>query len=82
VDPSTSWSFKVCKAGLARAATLSHPINSAPLALVVDASQMAIGAALQQLSENFWQPLGFFSRKLMSSQQKWSAHYCELYAAY
>ena len=80
--PELQQSFDASKGGLAQAATLSHPIDSAPLALVVDASRTAIGAVLQQFFGNSWQPLGFFSRKLTPSQQKWSTYDRELYAAY
>lgn len=74
--------FEAAKRSIADAALLAHPDPTAPLALVVDASQTAIGGALQQLREDAWQPLAFFSRKLSPSQQKWSAYDRELLAIY
>ena len=66
--------FNECKASLSRAALLAHPDPTAPLALVTDASTTAMGAVLQQLVQDVWQPLAFFSRKLSPAQQKYSAY--------
>jgi cleavage and polyadenylation specificity factor subunit 1 len=41
-----------------------------------------MGAVLQQRVQDVWQPLAFFSRKLSSAQQKYSAHDRELLAIY
>jgi hypothetical protein len=60
--------FKECKASLSQAALLAHPDTSAPLTLVTDASTTAMGAVLQQLVNDVWQPLAFFSRKLSPVQ--------------
>jgi hypothetical protein len=53
----------------ARASLLAYPDPSAPLAYVTDASTSAIGAVLQELVNNAWQPLAF-SKKLNPAQQK------------
>lgn len=74
--------FDDCKTALSNATLLTHPNTSAPIALFVDASQYAIGAALQQQSQQFWEPLAFFSKKFNPSQQKWSIYDRELYAIY
>lgn len=74
--------FEATKQSMADAALLAHPKLDAPLALVVDASQTAIGAALQQWAENSWQPLAFYSHKLSPSQRKWSTYDRELLAVY
>jgi cleavage and polyadenylation specificity factor subunit 1 len=58
-----------------------HPNPSAQLALVTDASTAAMGAVLQQLVNNAWQPLAF-PKKLNPSQQKYSAYDRELLAIY
>jgi len=49
---------------------------------MVDASVDHVGAALQQRSgpEAAWQPLGFFSKKLDSTQRRYSAYNRELLA--
>jgi len=52
--------FKVSKTKLAKAATL-HPLPFASLAVTVDASDIEIGAVLEQLHAGTWQPLAFFS---------------------
>lgn len=80
--PELTAAFEQCKAGLSRAALLAHPDCSAPLALVVDASQKAIGAVLQQQTRKSWEPLAFYSKKLTEPQQKWSAYDRELLAMY
>jgi cleavage and polyadenylation specificity factor subunit 1 len=74
--------FQECKTSLSQAVLLAHPDTSAPLALVTDASTTAMGAVLQQLVNEVWQPLAFFSRKLSPTQQKYSAYDRELLAIY
>ncbi|CAK1598321.1 unnamed protein product [Parnassius mnemosyne] len=74
--------FSACKASIANAALLAHPDMSAPLAIVTDASNSAIGSVLQQKVLGHWQPLGFFSRKLSPTQIKYSAYDLELLAIY
>jgi len=66
--------FNECKAKFFQAALLAHPDPTAPLALVTDASTIAMGAVLQQRVQDIWQPLAFFSRKLSPAQQKYSAY--------
>ena len=50
--------FEECKASLSRATLLAHLDPSATLALFTDASDIAIGAALQRVYDA-WQPLAF-----------------------
>lgn len=80
--PELTKSFELCKESLAEATLLAHPDCEAPLGLFTDASGFSIGASLQQLVNNKWQPLGFFSRKLTPKQQDWPPYYRELYAVY
>jgi len=61
--------FKDCKASLSRATLLPHPDPSAMLALFTDASDIALGAALQQRVCDACQPLAFYSHKLTPAQQ-------------
>ena len=62
---------------------LAHPGKKAKLALSVDASDTHIGAALQQeASQGSLQPLGFFSRKSNTAEQKYIAFDRELLAVY
>ncbi|KAG6448445.1 hypothetical protein O3G_MSEX005483 [Manduca sexta] len=74
--------FEACKESLSNAALLAHPDCTAKLALVTDASDKAIGAVLQQLKDDSWQPLAFFSQKLSPSQVKYSPYDRELLAIY
>ena len=56
--------FERSKGLLANAALLVHPDDSLPLSLTTDASDVALGAVLEQLQDGVWRPLAFFSRKL------------------
>ena len=70
-DQMTS-AFVDAKAALSKATMLAHPQPDAPVSLTVDASDLAVGGALQQLVAGQWQPLAFFSRQLQPSQRKYS----------
>ena len=74
--------FEDSKQQLADATLLYHPAPDAQLALYVDASDFALGAALHQCVESGLQPLGFFSRKLTETEKKYSAYDRELLASY
>lgn len=74
----TTAAFEESKRMLRDAALLAHPAPNALLAIMADASDFGIGASLQQLVNNNWQPLGFFSRKLSSTERKYSAYDREL----
>lgn len=52
------------------------------LALFTDASDYAMGAALQQRTSRGWAPLAFYSKKLSAAQWKCSAFDRELLAIY
>ncbi|UYV81363.1 hypothetical protein LAZ67_20000943 [Cordylochernes scorpioides] len=71
-----------CKFQLANAALLHHPFPEAPLCLTVDASDLAVGAALHHQVGNKFQPIAFFSRKLDAAQRKYSVYDRELLAVY
>jgi transposase InsO family protein len=81
-NPDALASFEECKTTLANCALLAHPLPGAPLAIVTDASDTAMGGALQQLVDGLWQPLGFFSRRLSPTQMKYSPYDRELLAIY
>ncbi|GFQ87529.1 retrovirus-related Pol polyprotein from transposon 297 [Trichonephila clavata] len=74
--------FEKCKKDLAQATVLYHPSADASLAIVVDASDTAVGAALHQQTSKGWQPLAFFSKTLSPAQRRYSAYDRELLAAY
>lgn len=79
---SSKEAFEVCRRSLAEAALLAHPDPGATLAIVSDASDLAVGAVLQQKVNEEWQPLAFFSKKLSSTEQKYGAYDRELLAVY
>ena len=74
--------FNNLKQALAEVALLSHWHPSAETSLIVDASDVAVGAVLQQKIGSQWQPHGFFSRKLQPAETRYSTFGRELLAIY
>lgn len=74
--------FQACRDAISKAALLAHPVPGAPLNLVVDASDFAVGGVLQQVVNGQVQPLGFFSRKLINAEMRYSCYDRELLAIY
>ena len=74
--------FDLAKRALSDATLLHHPDPSSSTSLTVDASDFAVGAQLQQFRNGLWHPIAFFSRKLSSAEQKYSAFDKELLSAY
>jgi len=73
--------FEAAKRALADATTLSHLDPTARLYLSTDASNVAVGAVLEQQSAGAnRKPIAFFSRKLRPPQQKYSTFDRELLA--
>ncbi len=79
-DAMTS-AFNTARKTLARAALLCHPNPAAHLAISADASNLAVGAVLEQLINDEWQPLGFFSRTLTPTERRYATFDRELLAA-
>ena len=71
-------SFEAIKEALATATLLHHPRPNTQMALTTDASKFALGAVLEQLGPNGWEPLGFYSAKLEENQIDWPAFDREL----
>jgi hypothetical protein len=57
----------------ANATLLAHPKPHAPTRIMTDASDFAVGAVLQQEIGQSWQPVAFFSRKLIPAESRYSA---------
>ncbi|CAH8621403.1 unnamed protein product [Schistosoma margrebowiei] len=74
--------FTEIETALAQATLLARPDPSATLSIAVDASDVAIGAVMQQNISGSWQPLEFFPRRLTSTETRYSAFGRELLAAY
>ncbi|GFT42818.1 transposon Tf2-9 polyprotein [Trichonephila clavipes] len=62
-NDAATLSFKASKEAIAKATLLKHPIPGAQLSLWVDASNVAVGGSLMQLSNDQWEPLAFYSSK-------------------
>ncbi|CAH8821790.1 unnamed protein product, partial [Trichobilharzia szidati] len=82
LDTSARHAFTQVKKAIADATLLMYQDPTAPLSISVDASDTAIGAVLQQLVNNEWQPLAFFSRRLQVAETKYSTFGRELLAMY
>jgi len=74
--------FNNCKKELTQATLLTHPIEGTTLLLSTGASDTAIGASLEQASDNKLTPLAFFLKKLSETQRKYSTYDRELLAIY
>ena len=74
--------FSEIKDALANASLLVHPIPGAPTCVMTDASDVAVGAVLQQYIHGQWHPISFFSRALQPAQTRYSTFDRELLAIY
>lgn len=73
--------FDKVKQDLANATQLAHPALNAKMRITTDASGIAMGAMLEQSTDDInWEPLGFFSRKFTPAQTKYSTYDRELTA--
>ena len=79
---SATVAFQEIKDALANATLLVHPKPNAPVNVMTDASDVAIGAVLQQFLDDTWCSLSYFSRKLSPTKQRYSTFDCELLAIY
>lgn len=74
--------FKQIKDLLAQATLLNHPTSEAPISIMTDASNVAVGAVLQQFTDNIWKPISYFSRTLTTTERRYSTFDRELLAIY
>ena len=74
--------FNSAKDALAQATLLFHPTPDATTSLMTDASDIAVGAVLQQSVDGHWQPISFFSRSLSPTERRYSTFDRELLAIY
>lgn len=72
--------FQESKQQLAQAIMLAHPAERARLIPITDASDTAMGAALEQIVDGIRQSLGFFSRRFMLTQTRYSTYDRELFS--
>lgn len=78
----TRAAFSDIKNARARASLLVHPTPDAPTSIMTDASDIAVGAVLQQYINGQWCPLPFFSRALKLAETRHSTYDRELLAIY
>ena len=75
--------FELTKKELANVSALQYPsVSETNYHLVCDSSNYAVGAALHQIVDKEPVPIGFYSKKLSSSQILYSTFDRELFAAY
>ena len=74
--------FSEIKTALSQATLLVHPSPVAACSVVVDASNVAVGAVLQQFLNGAWQPISFFSKRLQPAEAKYSTFGRELLSVY
>lgn len=82
LTPLELQAFENVKHALVQATMLHHPNFKAPVSLMVDASDFAVGGVLQQLIDGVWHPLSFFSKRLQKAESKYSTFGRELLAIY
>ena len=75
-------SFKTVKQSLIDSVLIHHPHPKGKIQLTTDASDVAIGATLEQVVEGQVQPIGLFSRKFEGKKKALSAYDRELEAVY
>ena len=81
-NPECEKAFVKAKESLAKATLLHHPSATAETALVVDASDKAMGGQVEQKIGGRWVPIAFFSQKLSVAETKYSAFDRELLGIY
>lgn len=74
--------FNDIKDAISNKTRLVHLKPLAPLRLTTDASNVAVGALLEQLQDDEWLPLSFFSKRLSPAQSRYSTFSRELLAIY
>ena len=67
---------------MAKVSLLFHPKPNAPISIMTDASDMTVGAVLQQHLGTGWYPIAYFSKKLKPAETRYSAFDKELLAVY
>ena len=83
LDTHMSGLFHQKQRGPAQTLTLlACPDLSASRSITVDASNVAVGAVLEQKLHGQWTPISFFSRKLQDPETRYSAFDWELLATY
>ena len=80
--PACQAAFIKSKQALQTLTLLAYPDPSALTSITVDASNVSVGAVLEQQLHGQWTPISFFSRKLRDPETRYSAFDRELLAIY
>lgn len=78
--PEQQTAFEEAKTALRKATLLTHLTQDAELRLATDASDLALGAVLEQRNRVGWRPVSFCSRLLSSAERNYSTFDRELTA--
>ena len=78
----TTTVFETVEQALANATLLFHPVTNAPTNIMTDASDVAVGAVLQQYINGQWCLLSFFSKTLKPAETRYSTYNQEILAIY
>ena len=81
-NTSCQQAFDAAKRTLSETVMLVHPHPNAATCITTDASNLAVGAVLEQFIDGQWKPISFFSKKLSPAELNYSAFDRELLAAY
>ena len=81
-DDNTLKAFNDIKQAIADTSLLSYPTPDAPTNIMTDASNTAVCAVLQQMIDNNWRPIAFFSKTLKPQETRYSTFDRELLAVY
>ena len=76
------YAFNQAKEAMNKIPTLSFPLDDVPTRLCTDASDIECGAVLEQLIEDSWVPVKFFSAKFSQTEMNYSTFDRVLLAAY
>ena len=80
--PACQAAFIKSKQALQTPTLLAYPNPSAPTSITVDASNVSVGAVLEQQLHGQWTPISFFSRKLRDPETRYSVFDRVLLAIY
>ena len=81
-NPDAEAAFRSTKQALEDATLLAFPAPNAELLLTTDASDIAVGAVLEQCLHGQTTPLAFYSKKLSDTERRYSTFDRELLAVY
>ena len=80
--PEIILAFEKAKCAISKCTSLVHPNPNLSTSIATDASTNGLGAVLQQMQDQQWRPVAFFSKGLNIAQKKYSPFDLELLAVY